>query len=263
MLFTLKKMTTRLAEPVVYSLGEEGNQIILNDYLGKPIKLTYTGKITCLACGRKTNKSFAQGYCYPCFLNSPETEECVLHPELCRAHEGIARNMEFAAEHCLQDHFVYLALSSDIKVGITRSTQIPTRWIDQGAWKAIKLAKVPNRFTSGLVEVALKSVMPDKTNWRKMLKNENADLDLLSAKQKATEYLVPELKQFVTEDNSITTIEYPVLKYPVKLNSLDFEKQSVISGVLTGIKGQYLMFDYENVINIRKFGGYEVDVDLA
>ena len=153
---TLLKMETKLVNPIEYELPSGDELIYMNPLIGKYIALKWLKEIYCVACGRKTNKSFAQGFCYPCFLNAPETSECIFRPELCRAQDGIARDMEWAENHCLQDHIVYLAISSGIKVGVTRSGQIPTRWIDQGAWQAIKLAKTPNRYTAGLIPEILK-----------------------------------------------------------------------------------------------------------
>ena len=165
-------MSTVLNESVKYILSLGDDKIIMNDLIGKIISFKWTGKIICISCGNNINKSFAQGFCYPCFLKVPQTSECILRPELCQAHEGITRDMDWARQHCLQDHFVYLAISSGLKVGVTRSEQIPTRWIDQGAWKAIRLSKTPNRYIAGLIEVALKAHVSDRTQWQRMLKNQ-------------------------------------------------------------------------------------------
>ena len=169
---TLLKMETKLANPIEYELPIGDELVYMNHLIGKYIAFKWLKEIYCVVCGRKTNKSFAQGFCYPCFLNAPETSECIFRPELCQAQDGIARDMEWAENHCLQEHFVYLAISSGVKVGVTRSGQIPTRWIDQGAWQTIKLAKTPNRYTAGLIEVALKEHISDRTNWQRMLKNQ-------------------------------------------------------------------------------------------
>jgi hypothetical protein len=216
--------------------------------VGKPIELKYQGEINCIKCGRKTNKSFAQGYCFPCFQNAPETEECVLRPELCKAHEGVARDMQFAREHCLIDHFVYLSFTSNVKVGITRHAQIPTRWIDQGASLAIKIARTPNRYLAGLIEVNLKQKYADKTQWSAMLKNIEPYYDLAAEKENAINALDDSLKEFIWPDNEIMYINYPTINY------------AHIKGTLVGIKGQYLMFDSGQVINIRKYGGYLVEL---
>ncbi len=255
----LQKMRTELALPVRYFLKFGEEEICMNDYLGKHISMEFTNEIYCVKCGRIPKKSFAQGFCYPCFTTAPETEECVLKPELCRAHEGIARDMEYAQSHCLIDQFVYLALTSGIKVGVTRSTQIPTRWIDQGAIQAIKLAKTPNRFTAGQIEVALKEFMADKTNWRLMLTGTiAAERTLAEVKSEAIDNLDEEFESYIQWDDEITEINYPVLNYPQKVVSLNLDKTPEVGGILTGIKGQYLMFDERAVINIRKYSGYKV-----
>jgi hypothetical protein len=244
---------------VQYALPLDDNKIPVNDLIGTQITLEYLGHIHCIRCGRETKKSFAQGYCYPCFTTAPETEECVLKPELCRAHEGIARDMDYAREHCLSEQVVYLAMTSGLKVGVTRSSQIPTRWIDQGAIRAIELARTPNRYTAGLLEVALKEHVADKTNWRKMLSGSDpGETDLALEKQRLSGLVPPEFAPYLIPDDRKTELEYPVLHYPEKIVSLDFEKDPLVSGVLTGIKGQYLMFDRNRVINLRKFGGYQV-----
>ncbi len=180
-------MRSSLLKIVNYMLPIGDQVIYMNDFLGKNVYLEYLGEIHCIKCGRKTSKSFSQGFCYPCFVSAPETEECVLRPELCMAHQGIARDMEYAEKNCLAEHVVYLSVTSGLKVGVTRHSQVPTRWIDQGAVQAIELSRTPNRHTAGLIEVALKEHMKDKTNWRAMLKNEILfDGDLLEEKERAT-----------------------------------------------------------------------------
>ena len=259
----IRKMISRLEVPVLYALPIGDEKINVNDLIGKYILFKYEKQIYCISCNKKTNKSFAQGFCYPCFINSPETSECILRPQLCQAHEGIARDIEWAKKHCLQNHIVYLAISSGIKVGVTRSTQIPTRWIDQGAWKAIKLAQTPNRYIAGLIEIAIKEFISDRTQWQRMLKNElNKDIDLLLEKEKLINHLASELKQYKSSDNNIIEINYPVNEYPTKVKSLSFDKIDEISGLLWGIKGQYLLFDNGEVLNIRKHNGYKVSLEI-
>jgi len=256
---TLRKMKSELKKEVEYSLlvGEE--EIRLNEFIGGTILLNYSGEIYCIRCGRKTGKSFAQGYCFPCFKTAPETEDCVLKPELCLAHDGIARDMEYAASHCLIEHVVYLSVTSDLKVGVTRHTQVPTRWIDQGAVRAIELARTENRYQAGSIEVFLKQYLKDKTNWRAMLKNEiTFEGNLAQRKSEVLELLPDEMKAFGIEEDRITEISYPVEAYPVKISSLNFDKEAHVGGNLSGIKGQYLIFDDGSVLNIRKFGGYHV-----
>jgi hypothetical protein len=259
----LLKMHGEMGDEVSYHLPIGPDIVNMNALLGKVLDLEYLGIIHCIRCGRVTKRSFAQGYCYPCFTTAPETSECVLRPELCRAHEGESRDMKWSEEHCLQDHFVYLAISSGLKVGVTRSSQIPVRWIDQGAWKAIKLAKTPNRFLAGQIEVALKSSMSDKTNWRHMLTNEiNRDIDLLAEKNTIAGYLPDGFSSYLSPDNEILEINYPVLQYPAKVKSLSFDKLNAFSGELAGIKGQYLIFSDGSVLNIRKHTGYLVKLEI-
>ena len=256
-------MRTELKDPVQYILPIGEDTVPMNEFIGKYIIFNWERKINCIACGQKTNKSFAQGFCYPCFINAPETSECILRPQLCQAHEGIARDMKWAERHCLQDHFVYLAISSGVKVGVTRSAQIPTRWIDQGAWKAIKLGKTPNRYTAGLIEIELKEHISDRTQWQRMLKNELVKgVDLLDKKKEMLNHLSEELIKYEDEDNNIIEIIYPVKEYPEKVKSLSFDKLDEIAGRLWGIKGQYLIFDDGSVLNIRKHTGYKIVLEI-
>jgi len=253
----IRKMAASPEKVILYSLPLGKELILMNPLIGKQISMEYLGHIHCVKCGRETRKSFAQGYCYPCFSTSPETEECVLRPELCRAHEGVARDMEYAKQHCLSDQVVYLSLTSGIKVGVTRSSQVPTRWIDQGAIRALEFARTPNRYMAGLMEVALKAHIADKTNWRLMLSGSDpGEWNLLVEKQRLTPLVPTELAQYISLDKQQLELVYPVLEYPEKIKSLNFEKDPLVSGVLKGIKGQYLMLDQNRVINMRKFGGY-------
>ena len=250
-------MGSSWSDPVQYRLPLVDRFIGMNPLIGHRIEMEYLGKIHCIRCGRETRKSFAQGYCYPCFISAPETEECVLKPELCRAHEGIARDMEYAKKHCLIEHVVYLSFTSGLKVGVTRSTQVPTRWIDQGATEAVELARTPNRYEAGRIEVAMKSFISDRTNWRRMLSGTpGPDIDLVEEKKRLALLLPTVLQHYITGNNDVTRIAYPVVHYPEKIKSLDFEKNKLVSGILTGIKGQYLLFSDGSVINMRKFGGY-------
>jgi len=258
----LLKMITELKEPVGYILPIGETRVGMNDLIGKPISISYHHEIYCIRCGRKTNQSFHQGYCYPCFRTAPETDDCILKPEMCRAHEGISRDMEWSKDHCLTEHVVYLAISSGLKVGVTRISQIPTRWIDQGASYAIKIAQTPNRYLAGLIEVNLKKNFADKTNWRNMLTNKiDTETRLTEQKDRARELVKKEFKSYFIDDNSIVEIQYPVIEYPQKVNSLSFDKEEVITGKLIGIKGQYLIFEDGNVLNIRKHNGYLVEFE--
>jgi hypothetical protein len=254
----IEKMETQLSKEVLYWLPVDDERVLLNEYIGEIIALTYENQINCIVCGRKTAKSFAQGLCFPCFSNSPENAECIIRPELCRGHLGEGRDPEWELVHHVKPHFVYLAASSDVKVGVTRDTQIPTRWIDQGADAALIFAQTPNRYLAGVIEVAMKTHLTDKTDWRKMLRGEKTTKNLAWVKESLRSFLPPELSEYFAEDNSITTINYPIVALPEKVTSVSFDKTGQISGVLNGIKGQYLIFDNNTVINIRAHSGYKI-----
>lgn len=255
------KMKSEFGAPVQYWFRLNETLVPLNEFIGRPIQLRYENQINCISCGRKTPKSFGQGFCYPCFMNSPENSECILHPEKCRGHLGEGRDPQWELEHHVQPHTVYLALSNDVKVGVTRDTQIPTRWIDQGASKAIVFAHTQNRWQAGMIEVALKQYISDKTNWQRMLKNEIGTRSLVSAKEEMFRLLPEEWQAFVSPgENDIMELQYPVLRFPQKVKSMNFDKNPLIEGELLGIKGQYLLFDQDRVINIRSQSGYLVSI---
>ncbi|MEM9832974.1 MAG: DUF2797 domain-containing protein [Bacteroidota bacterium] len=255
----LRKMSTRLTAPVEYTLLLNEEELAVNELIGKEISLRFDGQINCINCGRLTKKSFAQGFCYPCFKKSPQNSECIIRPELCRAHLGEGRNLDWEKKHHLQPHIVYLAQTDVVKVGVTRSTQVPTRWIDQGAWKATPIASVPYRYLAGAIEVALKAHFTDKTNWRNMLKDEtNDELSLATFQQQVQEFIPQEFSEYYIADAPITEIEYPVLNYPNKVKSISLDKQPEIEGRLTGIRGQYWLLGDGRVFNVRNHGGYYV-----
>lgn len=251
---------------VQYQLPLDEQRIPLNDYIGKNIKLEYLGEIHCVECGRKTKKSYNQGFCYPCFQSLAKCDMCIMKPETCHYNEGTCREPEWGEEFCMQDHYVYLANSSGIKVGITRGTQIPTRWIDQGASEALAIFKVSNRLLSGKIEMAIKKHVSDRTDWRKMLKGSPEHIDLSARRDELIKASEKELKEIEHEfgkseiellDEKQININFPVESYPEKVKSLNFDKTAEIEGVLLGIKGQYLILDC-GVLNIRKFGGYNI-----
>ncbi|WP_423129492.1 DUF2797 domain-containing protein [Gaoshiqia sp. Z1-71] len=258
------KMHTGPGAPIQYYLPVGDQQIDMNALLGKQISFRFDGQINCVACGKKTKTSFGQGFCYSCLQTAPEASETVMRPELSKAQFGIARDLEWAKEHDLIDHYVYLAVSGGLKVGVTRHHQIPTRWIDQGASYAIRVAKTPNRHIAGVIEVFLKKYFPDKTNWRTMLQNKiDNNINLLDEKANVISLLPAELKQYECDDSRLVSLEYPVLEYPDKINSLTFDKDPVIEGKLLGMKGQYVLFDKNRVVNIRKHNGYFLTVAVS
>lgn len=252
-------MMTALDQPVRYTLSLDGTEIGMNDLIGKDIQIKFTGEIHCRICGRKTKKSFGEGYCYPDFMNHPANSPCIIRPELCEGHLGNGRDVDWEQEHHVQPHVVYLALSSGVKVGVTRETQVPTRWIDQGASQAIKLAEVPYRQLAGEIEVELKEHMTDKTNWQRMLKNQVAEADLLEEKEYAATMLPEMYHDYISDDDDIIEISYPVLEFPEKVKSLNLDKTPEVGGKLLGIKGQYLILEGGQVLNVRKHTSYLVE----
>jgi hypothetical protein len=257
------KMRSEYDDPVKYFLPVGTNEIPMNEQIGKSISLRYNGQINCIVCGKKTKTSFGQGFCFNCFQNSPEASETIVRPELSKAHLGIARDMEWAQQQDLIDHFVYLAISGDLKVGVTRHHQVPTRWIDQGASKIIVLAKTPNRHIAGVIEVFLKDYFSDKTNWQSMLQNKVVkEYDLREERINAYQLLPSELQQYLYPDDRIWEISYPYTAAGSKITSVSFDKTPVIEGVLHGIKGQYLIFSDGRALNIRKHNGYFLEVNI-
>lgn len=257
----LNKMRVQFDAPIQYHLALENDWLPMNDLIGHKIRIAFEGVIHCTICGRKTAKSFGNGACYPCFANAPQASPCIINPELCEAHLGKGRDVEWEQNHHNQPHVVYLAKSSGVKVGVTRAAQVPNRWIDQGASEAIILAEVPYRQLAGLIEVELKAHYSDKTNWQRMLKNEVALADLQEVKEEAlNHYLSEEYHEFISDNDEIFTLQFPVENYPTKVKSIRLDKVPVVEGVLTGIKGQYLYLDDNNVINIRNHSGYLVEL---
>lgn len=256
-------MLTQHREPIVYELDSDDSKIDFNSLINKNIKISWNGVITCRKCKKKTKKSFGEGFCYPCFMSAPEASPCILKPELCQAHLGIGRDLEYEEKNHNQPHAVYLAATDKVKVGVTRSTQIPTRWIDQGANKAIVIAITPNRHLAGVLEVALKSIYSDKTNWRSMLKNlTDESIDLEEEKWSCYELLPSDLQQYFVEDDTISNFIYPSEIYPTNVSSINLQKTAAIEGVLTGIKGQYLIFDNQYVFNVRRHTSFEIELNI-
>jgi len=258
----LTKMQTEFSNPIQYYLVFENSFLSLNQLLDKSLEINFTG-YQCLNCGKK-KKIFRQGFCYDCFMSSAAAGDWIMKPELSTAHLDIEdRDLEYEKRVQLQPHIVYLALSSEIKVGVTRKTQVPTRWIDQGAIQAIPIVEVPNRYLAGITEVALKNHYADKTNWQKMLKNEVPQVDLIAERLKLEGLIPKEVQEFFyTTKEDLYELHYPVLQFPNKVNSLNLDKSPNYSGKLTGVKGQYLMFEDGTVFNVRTFEGYVVKINI-
>jgi hypothetical protein len=259
------------SKPVQYQIPLDDQLVPLNDHLGQPIRIQYTGTIHCVHCGRRSNKSFNQGYCYPCFTKLAQCDICIVSPEKCHYDQGTCREPKWGEQHCMVDHIVYLANSSGIKVGITRESQLPTRWIDQGAVQALPIFRVKTRQQSGMVEDMFRQHVADKTNWRIMLKGNIIPVDLPTMRDALFEQCDQELQQLEErcgiqalqriDDIVPTDIEYPILKHPTKVTSHNMDKNPLVEGTLLGIKGQYLILD-TGVINIRKYTAYHVEISL-
>ncbi len=257
----LTKMQTEIGNPIQYYLVFETSFINFNQLLGKEMELVFQG-YQCLNCG-KSKKIFRQGFCYDCFMSSPAVGDWIMKPELSTAHLDIEdRDLIYEKKVQLQPHIVYLALSSEVKVGVTRKTQVPTRWIDQGAIEAIPIVEVPNRYLAGIAEVALKNHFADKTAWQKMLKNEYTPVDLKAERNKVLDWLPNEVKPHFSSEATLYQLEYPVLAYPKKVSSLNLDKTPNFRGTLTGIKGQYLIFEDGTVFNVRTYEGFVVKVNV-
>ncbi|GAA5316628.1 MAG: DUF2797 domain-containing protein [Candidatus Pelagadaptatus aseana] len=273
----LRKMATEHtcqgdSHNVQYQLVLDEQLIGLNQYIGSQLSIHYDNLIHCIHCGRKSNKSFSQGYCYPCFKKLAQCDSCIMSPEKCHYDAGTCREPEWADEFCMTDHIVYLANSSGIKVGITRLNQVPTRWMDQGAKQALPIFRVATRQLSGFVEDAFREYVGDRTNWRALLKGDADDVDLAALRDELFEKTRSAISSLQSEhgvqaiqpitDGEVYEFSYPVATYPDKIKSHNLDKTPQVSGLLQGIKGQYLILD-TGVINLRKFTGYQVDIAIT
>lgn len=257
----LQKMQTEMGSPIQYYLIFPNDFLNMNQVLNKELEIRFI-KYQCLNCGQD-QPIFRQGFCKSCFFEIPSAGDWIMRPELSTAHLGKEdRDLEYERKVQLQPHIVYLANSSNIKVGVTRKSQVPTRWIDQGAHEAIEILEVPNRYLAGIAEVALKEHIGDKTNWRKMLTNDVEDEDLVAWRNKLQQYIPEEAAPYFIQNNKETQLEFPVLHYPKKVKSLNLDKTPVYRGVLEGIKGQYLIFGDDTVFNVRGSEGYYVSLDI-
>ncbi len=267
---TLSKMIARLGDVVEYALPLGDERLPLNPLIGKALSLNFTGRILCNSCGRRTKRSFAQGHCYPCMKRLAACDICIMKPETCHLHLGTCREPQWGKRHCMIGHVVYLANTSGLKVGITRESQIPTRWMDQGATQALPIFRVKTRRISGLMEVALAETIADKTDWRALLKGNNEAIDLVERGAQAvagvSDSVAALRRQFgndaiASAEADVLEIRYPVTVYPQKITAFNFDKNPTVEGTLIGIKGQYLIFD-TGVINIRKFTAYEIEARI-
>ncbi len=270
--FPLRKMTAEPGTPLpgmvvpelVYALQGANGSLPLAEHIGAVFTIRFTGVRTCVSCGKQVKKFYGQGLCWPCFQNAPEASPCIIRPELCEAHLGKGRDVEWERDHHLQEHFVYLAFTGDVKVGVTRGTQIPTRWVDQGAVAAVPIARVPYRRIAGDLEVNLKQFFADRTEWRRMLlyaeSGKEAEV-LLEARLKALALASPEFQPYLLAAEPLVYLGYPLRHTPPKLVSVQLDKLPEVTGKLAGIKGQYLVWSDGRVLNVRNHIGYHVEVD--
>jgi len=272
----LRKMHTRANDDnqVEYQLPVGEALVDVNAAIGQHVSVSFEGDIHCVHCSRKTKKSFNQGYCYPCLISLAQCDSCIIKPENCHYHEGTCREPSWGEAFCFSDHFVYIANTGSLKVGITRhvTDQVSSRWMDQGATQATVMLRVPDRLTSGLVETLCKKHIGDKTNWRTMLKSKPDDADLIEVRDALLTSINDELEALKAEkglqsvsvvDGPVHSIHYPVVTYPEKIKSINLDKTPDFEGVLTGVKGQYWMLDGDRVINMRKYAGYQVTVAIG
>lgn len=263
----LSKMQVRLDEPVQYFLSVDEIRLDLNACLGSPVRLVHSGVINCIHCGREIKKSFNQGYCFPCFRRLARCDICYVRPEKCHYRAGTCREPQWGKANCMQAHVVYLSNTSGLKVGITRRSQVPVRWIDQGATQALPIFEVDERYQSGRIETLFKKHISDRTDWRRMLKAEAERMDLMAHRDTLKASIGEELAHLRSEfgeqairplnDVETVSIAYPVQSYPTAVKALNLDKTPAVAGILCGIKGQYLILD-TGVLNIRKFAGYRV-----
>ena len=257
----LKKMITEFGKEIKYYLVMENDFIFFNSLFDKNITINFNG-YSCLNCG-SSEEIFRQGHCKKCFFDLPSTAEWIIRPEMSRAHLGIEdRDLEYEKQVQIQPHILYLAYTSGIKIGVTRKSQVPTRWIDQGAVKAVEIIEVPNRYLAGISEIKLKEKYNDKTNWREMLKTSTADVDLVKEKLECLSYLPNEVLQYISKNSIETEIKYPLTKSPENPKSLNIIKSKNYTGKIIGIKGQYLIFDDDTVFNIRSNEGVKVSLEF-
>lgn len=261
---TLAKMPTYQEDEVHYILKADNDFIKVNDLIGREVLIEFLDQKFCSGCGDQYQELFRMGFCRNCFFTRPEAGESIIRPELSRAHEGEEdRDLAFEKDYQLQPHVVYLANTAGIKVGVTRQRAKLNRWMDQGASEAIVFAETTNRYEAGLIEVALKEYVADKTAWQRMLKNEVPEVDLKKSKAELSEKLEGNLRKFVSSDNTCYHFKYPVKQYPGKVKGVNLDKEKKIQANLQGIKGQYLIFEGGAVLNVRANTGYRVSFSFS
>ncbi len=258
----LRPLQHQLSQPITYYCLLNQTHIPLNPLLGNEIHFTFMGEKACCHCGRKIKKTYNSGYCYRCFKVLPENDLCIVKPNLCHFNQGTCRDDTFGKRYCMQKHYVYLALSSDVKVGITRKSNAFRRWMDQGAVSALPIAELPTRKAAGELEVYLSQYITDRTNWRKMLKNEVIPESLEEIRESLHEKIPEKFQPYLLTNEPVRQFTYPSLAVPDKIKSLNLDKEPNVTGSLLGIKAQYLILD-TGVLNMRRHAGYKVTFTVS
>jgi hypothetical protein len=250
-------MILSVSEPAVRAWIPLGRHLVdVNALIGKSLRLEWSGMAECQSCHGIFSALHAQGFCRKCFFDSPMAGASIVRPELSTAHLGKAdRDLEFERAYQLQPHTVYLADSGGIKVGVTRTRQQVTRWLDQGATRARVLAITENRYEAGLIEVALKAHFSDKTDWRKMLAGLAFEEDFAPSVDRALGAIPAELQRFAVADGFEHRAHWSLAPgFAAKSVKLS-QTGDVLEGVLVGQRGQYLAFADGRVLNVRSHEG--------
>jgi hypothetical protein len=253
----LTKMEVESTSPINYFLHLGDEFVKVNDCIGKTIQFDLIG-YQCLSCGDNAS-IFRQGLCKKCFFESPQAGSWIMKPEESKAHLDIEdRDLAFEKKMQLQPHIVYLSNTGGVKVGVTRKSQVPTRWIDQGAHQAMAFLEVPNRYLAGVAEVALKAHISDKTQWKTMLSQPEQSRDLIQQFNALKAYLPDEVQPYVIDELQVEELNFPYTPDGQLGVRQSLSENEPLKGKLKGIKGQYLIFDDYSIFNVRSSEGYVV-----
>jgi hypothetical protein len=111
--------------------------------------------------------------------------------------------------------------------------------------------------------------LADKTNWRQLVRGYHTSPEEIgSIKRKLLADMPAICKHLGIEPLEIYAFEapwhhlvFPVVSYPTQPQSWDLLKQGPITGLLSGICGQYLLFGRDNkVVNMRRYSGYAISI---
>ena len=253
---------TPLITVVEYALLLDEQRISLSAQVGQSIRLKFLGQSTCGNCHVSVNKLEGGGYCKNCFFSLARCDRCFVSPERCHFAQGTCREPQWGESYCMQPHVVYLANSSGPKVGITRADRNFYRWLSQGAVQGMVIAHAKTRRDAGLLEVAIKSKVSDKTNWRRMVSMQPQNLDLLQlARQLQSAIELPEGTQWVSAMIG-HDLAYPIQSHAPAQRLIISETNPELLDNLHGIKGQYLLLS-QGAFNVAAHGGMTVEVEFA